>query len=342
MMLGSALRAHSVASRSSEPPSCSVDSTWTDAARRRVATYSGGMRRRLDLALSFVVDPDGAVPRRAHHRARHAQSTRTVERDPRAGGCRHHGAADHAVPRGGRSAGRSHRRDRRRAHRRRAAPPTSSSPASAAKPSNCAIARASCCAMSRPTARSRACGGHSTCSTNRARRARSTLRRPSLDDVFLSLTAGSPTLTDPAGAAMTTTVNPTAPALGPTPGAGIRPRITGLDRRVRLRQAQPAALAARRRVAPDGDHAAGHADAAVHLRLRRGARSERRVRRLCRARHHPAVRGLRCGLHRRLRRARPADRHHRPLPHDAAAQRRSADRPCDLEPDPQSGSRPVS
>lgn len=29
----------------------------TDAARRRVSTYSGGMRRRLDLALSFVVTP---------------------------------------------------------------------------------------------------------------------------------------------------------------------------------------------------------------------------------------------------------------------------------------------
>lgn len=30
----------------------------TDAAARRVATYSGGMRRRLDLALSFVVTPE--------------------------------------------------------------------------------------------------------------------------------------------------------------------------------------------------------------------------------------------------------------------------------------------
>ncbi|MFC7880060.1 ATP-binding cassette domain-containing protein [Isoptericola sp. NPDC057391] len=29
----------------------------TDAARRRVATYSGGMRRRLDLAISLVADP---------------------------------------------------------------------------------------------------------------------------------------------------------------------------------------------------------------------------------------------------------------------------------------------
>lgn len=32
--------------------------TLTDAATRRVGTYSGGMRRRLDLALSFVVVPD--------------------------------------------------------------------------------------------------------------------------------------------------------------------------------------------------------------------------------------------------------------------------------------------
>lgn len=30
----------------------------TDAATRRVATYSGGMRRRLDLALSFVITPE--------------------------------------------------------------------------------------------------------------------------------------------------------------------------------------------------------------------------------------------------------------------------------------------
>ncbi|MCK9795171.1 ATP-binding cassette domain-containing protein [Isoptericola sp. 4D.3] len=33
----------------------------TDAARRRVSTYSGGMRRRLDLAISLVADPDVLV-----------------------------------------------------------------------------------------------------------------------------------------------------------------------------------------------------------------------------------------------------------------------------------------
>ncbi|MGO1411167.1 MAG: ATP-binding cassette domain-containing protein [Microbacterium sp.] len=35
-----------------------VDFGLTDAARRRVATFSGGMRRRLDLALSLVVQPE--------------------------------------------------------------------------------------------------------------------------------------------------------------------------------------------------------------------------------------------------------------------------------------------
>ena len=33
-----------------------------DAGDRRVATYSGGMRRRLDLAASLVRAPAGAVP----------------------------------------------------------------------------------------------------------------------------------------------------------------------------------------------------------------------------------------------------------------------------------------
>ena len=37
----------------------------TDAADRKVGGYSGGMKRRLDLALALVHSPARAVPRRA-------------------------------------------------------------------------------------------------------------------------------------------------------------------------------------------------------------------------------------------------------------------------------------
>ena len=40
------------------------------AADRQVGTYSGGMRRRLDLAACLVVAAPGRLPRRADHRAR--------------------------------------------------------------------------------------------------------------------------------------------------------------------------------------------------------------------------------------------------------------------------------
>ena len=49
----------------------------TDAADRLAKTYSGGMRRRLDLAVSLVAAPAGAVPRRADHRPRPAQPRRS-------------------------------------------------------------------------------------------------------------------------------------------------------------------------------------------------------------------------------------------------------------------------
>ena len=43
--------------RAPGPPSCSSASTLTDAADRMVKTYSGGMRRRLDLAASLMTRP---------------------------------------------------------------------------------------------------------------------------------------------------------------------------------------------------------------------------------------------------------------------------------------------
>ena len=97
----------------------------TDAADRQVKSYSGGMRRRLDIAASIVVTPDllfldepttGLDPRSRNQvweivRALVAEGT--------------HRAADHPVPRRGRPAGRPDRGDRprqgdRRGHQRRA------------------------------------------------------------------------------------------------------------------------------------------------------------------------------------------------------------------------------
>ena len=54
----------------------------TDAADRVVKTYSGGMRRRLDLGSALIGRSAPADPRRADHRPRPAQPDRDVGRHP--------------------------------------------------------------------------------------------------------------------------------------------------------------------------------------------------------------------------------------------------------------------
>ena len=51
----------------------------TEAADRKVGGYSGGMKRRLDLALALVHHPRDPVPRRADHRPRPAEPRRLWE-----------------------------------------------------------------------------------------------------------------------------------------------------------------------------------------------------------------------------------------------------------------------
>ena len=86
----------------------------TDAANRSLKTYSGGMRRRLDLAAALVARPPVLF-----------LDEPTTGLDPQSRqdlwgvieelvGRRHHRAADHPVPRGGRPAGRRHRGGRPR------------------------------------------------------------------------------------------------------------------------------------------------------------------------------------------------------------------------------------
>ena len=90
------------------------------AADRRVGGYSGGMKRRLDLALALVHRPAHPVPRRAHHRPRRAEPQRPLGGGAAARGRpRRDRLPHHPVPGGGRRA-RGPRRDHRpRAHRRR-------------------------------------------------------------------------------------------------------------------------------------------------------------------------------------------------------------------------------
>ena len=50
------------------PRSCSGSSTWSTRPGKLATTYSGGMRRQLDLAMTLVGDPRHHLPRRADRR----------------------------------------------------------------------------------------------------------------------------------------------------------------------------------------------------------------------------------------------------------------------------------
>ena len=100
----------------------------TDAAERVVKTYSGGMRRRLDLAVSLVATPPvlfldepttGLDPR---SRVELWEVLRELVRDGTTL------RADDAVPRGGRPAGRPHRGDRPGPDHRRGHAPAAEGP----------------------------------------------------------------------------------------------------------------------------------------------------------------------------------------------------------------------
>ena len=91
----------------------------TDAADRRTKNYSGGMKRRLDLASALVHSPRGPLPRRADDGPRPGLAADRLGRGPPDQRHRHHDLPHHPVPRGGRRALRPPRDHRRRQDRRR-------------------------------------------------------------------------------------------------------------------------------------------------------------------------------------------------------------------------------
>jgi ABC-2 type transport system ATP-binding protein len=68
----------------------------TDAAARKVSTYSGGMRRRLDIAMSLIGNADH-LPRRTDDRARPTGAHRGVAGHQGTRRARHDGAARHSI-----------------------------------------------------------------------------------------------------------------------------------------------------------------------------------------------------------------------------------------------------
>ena len=206
--------------------SCSRPSISREAPHRQVKTYSGGMRRRLDIAASLIVTPDllfldepttGLDPR---SRNQVWDIIRMLVR-------RHHRAAHHPVSRGGRPARRPHRGHRprqgdRRGHQRRAegvgrhrraarAPRRGRATASGRR--SCSRARfaeavhpdadprALTCRS--PIRRCAAAGLADLARGAASRIADFSLGQPSLDEVFFALTGHARAATNGAGATST-------------------------------------------------------------------------------------------------------------------------------------------
>jgi ABC-2 type transport system ATP-binding protein len=83
-----------------------------DASARQVKNYSGGMRRRLDIAASLVVTPELLILDEPTTGLDPRSRNQVWDIVPRARRPGHHRAAVHAVPRRGRPARRPHRGDR--------------------------------------------------------------------------------------------------------------------------------------------------------------------------------------------------------------------------------------
>ena len=236
--------------RAPGPTSCSATFGLDDAGDRKVSTYSGGMRRRLDIAASLIRRPacSSSTSRPpGSTRAGAAEVWATVRQVVDA---RHHRAAHHPVPRRGRPARRPDHRDGRRqgdrrGHLRGAQEPARRRPGDRHRPGR-----------RRPRRRSRELLGGTADEETRevtveagpaggtaallAAVGRSTragievddvlLRRPTLDEVFLHLTdRPPPEAPDDRHAAPGLDRDPARPqALGPPAvDADLRPRLLG-------------------------------------------------------------------------------------------------------------------
>ncbi len=143
---------------------------------RPVGTYSGGERRRLEIARALVSQPAGSVPRRADRRARPADPPRAARRDRRTARTRRADDPGHyALPRRGRAAVRPRgdhprRRARRARHARGRCSPGSAtrSSSSASTATRNARWRACASAASPTTTRSRSAPASPCRSTSRS------------------------------------------------------------------------------------------------------------------------------------------------------------------------------